>query len=356
MTDPKAHIISSEATLLEALDRLNRLSGSSMTLFVTDPDGRMRGTVTDGDIRRALLAGHTPQSVVADAARSDFKALRPDDDADTVERLRDIRLRGIDMVPVLDSDGRISEVIDLRITPTRLPLRALLMAGGKGERLRPMTLTCPKPLLKIEGKAIIDYNIEALAACGVSDITVATGYLAEQIHAHFEAPVADVKVKCVREDRPMGTIGAATLLPHKDSGATLVMNSDLITTVSFEELYIRHRDSGADITVAVIPYQVAVPYAILTFEGDRVTGLEEKPSYSYYANAGIYIINNSVLDSLPQDTRTDATDLIEATIARGGLVVHYPVKGLWIDVGSPVDFRHAAELLQHHKTLSHGRF
>lgn len=356
MTDFQPHIIRIGATLLEALDRLNKLSGRSMTLFVTDINDKLIGTVTDGDIRRALLNGLTLDAPVSDAALTDFKALREGDDFEAVERLREFRLLGIDMVPVVDSDGHIVEVIDLRVTPTRLPLRALLMAGGKGERLRPMTLDCPKPLLKIDGKAIIDYNVEALAACGVSDITVATGYLAEQIHRHFAEPVAGVQVKCVREGHPLGTIGAAALLPHEDSGATLVMNSDLITTISFEELYLRHRNSGADITVAVIPYQVAVPYAILTFEGDRVTGLEEKPSYSYYANAGIYIINNAVLETLSANTRTDATDLIEATIAGGGKVVHYPIKGLWIDVGSPVDFRHAAELLQHHKTLSHGRF
>ena len=357
MTHTDKHIITTEATVLDALDRLNRLSGSSMTLFVTAPDGRLIGTLTDGDVRRALLRGVNTAAPVTEAVNRRYKALSASDAPEArVEALRRMRRMGIFMVPVVDESGRIAEVIDLRLTSTRLPLRALLMAGGKGERLRPLTNTCPKPLLTIEGKAIIDYNVEALAACGIDDITVATGYLSEQLYDHFSDPVAGVKVKCVREDRPLGTIGAAALLPRENTGATLVMNSDLITTISFEELYLRHTETGADITIAVIPYQVAVPFAILTFEGDRVTGLEEKPSYSYYANAGIYIINNTVLETLAPDTRTDATDLIEATIARGGRVAHYPIKGLWIDVGSPVDFRHAAELLQHHKTLSHGRF
>ncbi len=357
MTALDKHIISADATVLDALDRLNRLSGSSMTLFVTAEDGRLAGTLTDGDVRRALLRGVSLDAPVSHAVNRNFKWLGADAPADArVGELRRMRRGGIDMVPVVDAAGCVTEIIDLRVTNTRLPLRALLMAGGKGERLRPLTLDCPKPLLQIEGKAIIDYNVEALAACGIDDITVATGYLAEKIYSHFEEAVAGVRVKCVRETHPLGTIGAATMLPRKTSGATLVMNSDLITTISFEELYLRHCETGADITVAVIPYQVAVPFAILNFDGDRVVGLEEKPSYSYYANAGIYIINNTVLDSLAPDTRTDATDLIEATIARGGRVAHYPIKGLWIDVGSPVDFRHAAELLQHHKTLSHGRF
>lgn len=345
------HLINGDATILQALEKLNSLSGGTMTLFVVDSDNRLAGTLTDGDIRRALLRGLALDSRAIDAARRDFKALRPDD-TDHVATLAAWRDLGITLVPSLDSDGRIIEIIDLRATRTRLPVSAILMAGGKGERLRPLTLTTPKPLLQIEGKAIIDYNIEALAAVGVTDITVTTRYLAEQIEEHFATPVAGVSVKCVKEDMPLGTIGAATLVPLHAHGATIVMNSDLLTTVSFEELYLKHISSDADITIAVVPYQVAVPFAILTLDGDRVTGLAEKPSYSYYANAGIYMFNNKVLHTLVPDTRTDATDLIERTIAAGGHVAYYPIKGTWIDVGSPTDFRQAAELIRHHNNLS----
>lgn len=345
------HLINGDATILQALEKLNSLSGGIMTLFVVDSDNRLAGTLTDGDIRRALLRGLALDSRAIDAARRDFKALRPDD-TNQVATLAAWRDLGITLVPSLDSDGRIIEIIDLRATRTRLPVSAILMAGGKGERLRPLTLTTPKPLLQIEGKAIIDYNIEALAAVGVTDITVTTRYLAEQIEEHFATPVAGVSVKCVKEDMPLGTIGAATLVPLPAHGATIVMNSDLLTTVSFEELYLKHMSSGADITIAVVPYQVAVPFAILTLDGDRVTGLAEKPSYSYYANAGIYMFNNRVLHTLVPDTRTDATDLIERTIAAGGHVAYYPIKGTWIDVGSPTDFRQAAELIRHHNNLS----
>lgn len=345
------HLINGDATILQALEKLNSLSGGTMTLFVVDSDNRLAGTLTDGDIRRALLRGLALDSRAIDAARRDFKALRPDD-TNQVATLAAWRDLGITLVPSLDSDGRIIEIIDLRATRTRLPVSAILMAGGKGERLRPLTLTTPKPLLQIEGKAIIDYNIEALAAVGVTDITVTTRYLAEQIEEHFATPVAEVNVKCVKEDMPLGTIGAATLVPLPAHGATIVMNSDLLTTVSFEELYLKHISSDADITIAVVPYQVAVPFAILTLDGDRVTGLAEKPSYSYYANAGIYMFNNRVLHTLMPDTRTDATDLIERTIAAGGHVAYYPIKGTWIDVGSPTDFRQAAELIRHHNNLS----
>lgn len=344
------NLINEQSTLLQALALLNSLPASAMTLFVTDSRGAVTGSLTDGDIRRALIAGKGLDSPAGDAACRSFRALRGDES--DVELIRQCRRAGIKLLPRLNADGTPAEIVDLSLTRSRLPLSAILMAGGKGERLRPMTLTTPKPLLEIEGKAIIDYNIEALAAVGVRDITVTTRYLAEQLDEHFAREVAGVKVRTVREDTPLGTIGSARLADIPAEGNTLVMNSDLITTISFEELYLKHRDSGADATVAVIPYQVSVPYAILTLDGERVTGIAEKPSYSYYANAGIYIFRNPLLRGLQPGRRTDATDLIDEIIASGGNVAYYPIKGTWIDVGSPTDFRHAAELMRHHNNLS----
>lgn len=345
-----SNIISQNASLLEAIKSINSLSGHAMTLFAVDADGRMVGTLTDGDIRRALLAGVPLDAPVARAVHSDFRAIAHDE-PDAVGLLAEFRRQGIRLVPRLDADGHIAEIIDLDRTHNRLPVSAILMAGGKGERLRPLTLDTPKPLLQIEGKAIIDYNIEALAAAGVDDITVTTRYLAHKIADHFASPVAGVQVKCVEETAPLGTIGAAALVDLPADGDTLVMNSDLITTVSFEEMYMRHRDSGADVTIAVFPYQVSVPYAILDLDGERVAGLSEKPTYSYYANAGIYIFRNEVLKTLDGRSRTDATDLIDRVIAARGHVAYYPIKGIWIDVGSPADFRHASELLHHSAQL-----
>lgn len=346
------HEIDRRCSLLEALRKLNTLPGPEMTLFVTDSEGRVAGTLTDGDIRRAILGGASLESCCGDAALRNFRYVRrgqPD-----VAALREYRSRGITLIPVLDDSGRLCDILDLSAQRTVLPLKAVLMAGGLGERLRPATLTTPKPLLEIEGKAIIDYNVEALAGCGIRDITVATRYLAEKIEEHFARPVAGVDVKCVREDRPLGTIGAVALTDVAASdGDTLVMNSDLLTTISFEEMYLRHKDEQADITIAVVPYSVSVPYAILTLDTDdpvAVRGIEEKPSYSYYANGGIYIIRNEVLRGLKPGERTDATDLIESALAQGRRVTYYPIKGTWIDVGSPVDFRQAGELMRHHNS------
>ena len=343
------HIINQDATLLEAIGMLNKLSGKVLTLFVVNDNGQMTGTLTDGDIRRAFLAGCSLDSRVAEAMHTNFKALTGNEI--DVALLRDYRNRGFRLIPRLDAHGHIIDMVDITVTPTKLPLSAILMAGGKGERLRPLTLTVPKPLLKIGGKAIIDYNIEALAKCGVEDISVTVNYLAEKLEEHFAKPVAGVRVKCVREDQPLGTIGSAGLVDLPSAGNTLIMNSDLLTTISLEDMYLRHMEEGADITIAAIPYNVSVPYAILTTDNLDVRGLEEKPSYSYYANAGIYIINNRLLQRLPTDRRTDATDLIEQAIDEGRKVVYYPISGMWIDIGSPADFKHASELMAHRNLL-----
>lgn len=347
------HIISASASLLDALDALNSLSGRAMTLFAVDAESRLLGTVTDGDIRRALLRGCSLDACVDAVMHRNFKAVTGD--APDVAALRDFRQKGFKLVPHLNDDGTIRSVIDLSAQRTVLPLSAILMAGGKGERLRPLTLSRPKPLLQIDGRAIIDYNIEALAACGITDITVTTRYLAEQIHAHFAEPVAGVRVKCVEETLPLGTIGSAVLADIPAEGNTLVMNSDLLTTISFEDMYIHHISSASDISIAAIPYQVSVPFAILSTDPDdqgRVTAIEEKPSYSYFANAGIYIFPNEMLRSLPCDRPTDAPDLIRNAIADGCRVTYFPVNGTWLDVGTPADFRQAEQLMRHHRNFS----
>lgn len=339
------HLINESASLLDALKQLNTLSGQVMTLLVTNDDGVMTGTLTDGDVRRGLLNGVSLESPITNAMHREFRWLR--ENSCDVAALREMRNQGIRLVPMLDADGKVCRIIDTCVTKTILPVSAILMAGGKGERLRPMTLTVPKPLLKVGDKAIIDYNIESLARVGVERITVTTNYLAEQLDEHFASPVAGVKVECVRETKPLGTIGSVALVNLPDEGDTIVMNSDLLTTISFEDMYLRHEEEKADITIAAVPYNVSVPYAILGTEGALVKSLEEKPSYSYYANAGIYIISNKLLRGLKPDERVDATDLIESAIADGKKVTYFPINGTWIDIGSPSDFRHAQELMKH---------
>lgn len=345
------HIIDRRASLLDALNLLNSVTDGVMTLVVTDGEGRVEGTITDGDIRRALLRGVTLQSPVSEAANTRFRAVGPDG---PVENIREARLKGIRLMPVVGGDGKLLRLLDLTRVETILPLSAILMAGGKGERLRPLTLTKPKPLLEIDGMPIIDYNVRNLARAGITDVTVATRYLAEQIAAHFSRPVYGIDVKCVVEQEPLGTIGAVSLVSRNPEGDTLVMNSDLLTTLSLEEMFLLHKAEQADVTVAAIPYTVSVPYAILATEGRQVRSLREKPVYTHHANAGIYIFSNRLLDTVEPGTPTEAPDLIQRAIDSGLKVVCFPIDGTWIDIGSPADFRHAEELMRHHRAM--GRF
>jgi len=328
-----------DAGVRDALACLNVLSGDAMTLFAVDADGRVCGAVTDGDIRRALIAGRGLDSTVADVMKRDFLSVSPDEPA--APKIARARRLGIDLLPVI-AEGKIIRLFDLRHIHTVLPIDAVLMAGGKGERLRPLTLDTPKPLLKVGDKPIIDYNIDALRRCGVDNIFVTVNYLHEQIEEHFSK---DEDVTCVLEPKRLGTIGSLSLIEGLTHDNILLMNSDLLTSIDFEAMLVHHLDHDADLTVATVPYAVSVPFAILATEGDKVRGLVEKPTYNYLANAGVYMLRRSVVDRIPKGEYLDAPVLMEQVIAEGGMVSHFPVNGTWIDIGSPDDYRFANEVM-----------
>ncbi len=336
-------LIQQNQTILEALRQLNELSGRADTLFVTDAAGKVIGSLTDGDIRRSLISGHELNQSIEQVMHRDFVALKGD--KVSVTDVRELRRNQISLVPHLNDDGTLKRIYDFREFHSLLPIDAVLMAGGKGERLRPLTNDTPKPLLKIGEKCIIDYNVDQLTRNGVTNISVTTNYLHQQIEEHFIKQ--GNKVKCVLEPRRLGTIGSLTLIDHFDHDTILVMNSDLLTSINYEDFYLNHIESGSDMSVAVVPYMVSVPYAIFRTEGNTILGLEEKPTYNYYANAGIYLIERRHLQIIPKDEYFDATDLIERLIAEGKQITHFPINGTWIDIGSPDDFRHAQDLMKH---------
>lgn len=348
--DMERHLISNTSTIYDALERMNQLSGSERTLLVVNAERRMVGTLTDGDIRRGLLRRVGLDAPVTEVMHRNFRCLRgqqPD-----LFLMKDARRKGITLLPHLDDEGRVTRLYDLTVCKSVLPLTAILMAGGRGERLRPLTLSTPKPLLKIGDKAIIDYNVEALARVGITDISVTVNYLAEQIEAHFADHGDGMNIRCVREPRYLGTIGSARLCDLDDNGTSLIMNSDILTTISYEEMYLKHVATDADMTVATVPYIVSVPFGVLETEGDAIRSVKEKPTFTYYSNAGIYIVKNKLLKSIPDDEPFDATDLIEQAINEGRQVVYYPIDGTWIDIGSPDDFRKAQQLMRHFNDIN----
>lgn len=339
------HIIDCGTDIRSALERINRLPGGAMTLFVCAADGSVAGSLTDGDIRRGLLGGASLADSVDTVMRGGFLFLA--DGKDPLAVIDEARRRGVSMLPRLDNAGRLAGIADLRSLRSVLPLDAVIMAGGKGMRLRPLTLTTPKPLLPVGGKPIIDHNVELLRRYGIDDIFVTVNYRHELIERHFAS--AAPAVTCVRETEPLGTFGSLSIVPRLRHDNVAVMNADLLTDIDFEAMYRRHTGSGAALTVAVVPYTVSVPYAIIgtNDDDDTVTSIDEKPTYNYFANAGVYILKKTLVGIMPANRRMDATDFIDLLLKRGGKVAYYPIDGTWTDIGSPDDYRCVCERMSH---------
>lgn len=343
----KNHIINKNVTLLEALSWINELAPEPLVLFVVDEDNRMLGTLTDGDSRRALISGASVNDRVEKIMHANFNFMKLED-IDDVFEIRRQRNKKMKLVPILDKEYHIVEIINLEKYRSRLPIDAVLMAGGKGERLRPLTEKTPKPLLPVGDKAIIDHNIDRLISYGVKHISVTVNYLKEQLEEHFRKPRGDVQIKTVREPKFLGTIGSIRFVKDFYNDTILVMNSDVFTNLNFEDFYLHFKEHDAEMSVCAIPYSVQIPYGIFRIEDKReIKGLVEKPTYDYYANAGIYLIKKSALSFIPEDKMFHSTDLIEALIAAGKRVIRFPLNGTWIDIGNPQEYKRANELVKH---------
>ena len=342
----KDHLISKDLTLIEALSWINSVNPEPLVLFVVDEEQRMVGTLTDGDSRRALIAGASVNDKVENIMHRNFNYMKLEE-IDDVFKLRQQKEKKMKLVPILDKEHHIVEIVNLEKYKTRLPVDAVLMAGGKGERLRPLTEKTPKPLLPVGDKAIIDHNIDRLISYGVKHINVTVNYLKDQIEEHFMEPRGEVKVDTVREPKYLGTIGSIRFVKEFYNDTILVMNSDLFTNINYEDFYLHFKEHDAEMSVAAVPYTVSVPYGIFDLDGRDIQGLIEKPTYNYYANAGIYLIKRSALEEIPEDTFFNATDLIEKLISEGKKVIRFPLNGTWIDIGNPQEYQKANELVKH---------
>jgi NDP-sugar pyrophosphorylase family protein len=308
-----------------------------LTLFVIDENDKMLGTLTDGDIRRGLIAGKTIHQKVEDFMFRNFRFLNLN--KINVDEIKILKRLFIKLVPVLNNLGQIVRIIDLSTTQTCLPIDAVLMAGGRGERLRPLTDTTPKPLLPVGNKTIVEHNLDHLSYFGIENIFISVRYLAEKIVTHLgNGTQMGLNISYVHEDKPLGTIGCISLIKNFISDTVLVMNSDLYTNIDLEEFYDNFITEKADMAVATVPYNVDVPYAILEIEDNKVTSFKEKPTYTYYANAGIYLFRKDMFRLIPQNQKFDVTDLMEKIIEAKHKVVKFPIIGYWLDIGKMEDY------------------
>jgi dTDP-glucose pyrophosphorylase len=335
----RKHIININSTIEESLIQLNKL-GKDAILFVEDDEKKLTGALTDGDVRRGLLKGIKIDQRLNLIIQSDPKFIRKGDF--DIKKIIEYRESNFRIIPVLDNENKIVNVVNFRELHSYLPIDAVIMAGGKGQRLNPYTLTTPKPLLVIGDKPIIDHNITRLSSFGVDDIWISVKYLGEQIEAYFgDGGSRNIKLRYVWEDEPLGTIGAVSKIDNFEHDYILVSNSDILTNLDYEHFFLDFLNQDADMSIVTIPYQVNIPYAVLETDNSKVLDFKEKPTYTYYSNGGIYLLKKSVLSMLPKNSFFNATDLIEVLLGKGNKVISYPLAGYWLDIGNPQDFAKA---------------
>ena len=341
-------VIHKEASIVEALRKLNEIRDvSRLILFVIDDDDRVVGSLTDGDIRRSLAEEMDIHKKIGGVCNHNFTY--EFDNEDYLE-LNQYRKRDIKILPILDDKKRLVRIIDLERTISVLPMECVLMAGGRGKRLSPLTDNVPKPMLPLGGKPIIEHNLDRLITYGIKKFYIAINYLGEQIEEYFgDGSKKGVEIEYIREDKTLGTAGALSLVSNYNSDYVLLMNSDLFTDVDFEDMYKNLIQKKADMMVASTEYKVDIPYAIFETRSNSVTGLKEKPTYVYYSNAGIYMIKKELIGKIPKNEYYDITDLMDTLTEEGGTLAHNPIIGYWVDIGRPIDYEQAQEFVKHLK-------
>jgi dTDP-glucose pyrophosphorylase len=339
-------LIHKDRTILDALHKLNKIRDvSRLILFVTDADGSVLGSLTDGDIRRSLAEDADIRKKVGDIC---FRGFTFETDKKGFLDLRPYRKKDIKILPILDKEKRMLRFVDLEKTKSVLPMECMIMAGGRGKRLSPLTDTVPKPMLPLGDKPIIEHNIDRLIAFGIQKIYISVKYLGEQIQEYFgDGSKKGISIEYIWEEEFLGTAGALALVDEFKSDHVLLMNSDLFTNVDFEDLYLELIKNNADMAVASTEYKVDVPFAVFETKEKKVIDFKEKPSYVYHSNAGIYILNRKLIDKIPKNQFYDITDLMDNLVKEGGKLVHNPIIGFWIDIGKPSDYKQAQEFVKH---------
>jgi NDP-sugar pyrophosphorylase family protein len=216
------------------------------------------------------------------------------------------------------------------------------MAGGRGIRLSPLTDSTPKPLLKIGNKPILEHIIDRIALFGIKDVFISINYLGNQIKDYFQnGESKNIDIKYIEEDSPLGTIGSVRNIEQFDHDFVMITNSDLLSNINYEDFFLDFIEKDADMSIVTIPYNVNIPYAVLETNNNKIINFKEKPTYTYYSNAGIYLLKKSILEKIPKNTFYNATDLMEELIKNTNKVYSYPLIGYWLDIGNPDDYAKA---------------
>lgn len=330
--------IGMESSIRQAAASIDR--NARGIVLVVDGEQRLFNTITDGDLRRAILAGLMLDDPISEllARKSAVTPTPPvtapvGTDPDALLYL--MREHGVRQIPLLERDGCVVGLVTLdELVPDEvLPLQALIMAGGLGTRLLPLTEELPKPMLPVGTRPLLELIVEQLRLAGIRQVNLATHYKSELIADHFrDGSDFGVDIRYVKEDQPLGTAGALSMLEESED-PLLVMNGDILTRVDFRSMLHFHREHKADLTIAVREYEFRVPYGVIDTDGVQVRGISEKPLMRYFINAGIYLLNPSVCRMIPERQAYDIPELIERLLAEGHTVVSFPIREYWLDIG-----------------------
>ncbi|MFT5499721.1 MAG: dTDP-glucose pyrophosphorylase, partial [Kiritimatiellia bacterium] len=334
-----------DATLracFEAIDQTGR-----GIVLVVDETRKLIGTISDGDLRRAILAGialSVPVGTFLEQSYPDGQVpITASREASSSEILSLMHEKGIRQVPIVDEAGIVVDliVIDALLPEALAPMGAVVMAGGSGTRLMPLTEQTPKPMLPVGDRPLLELIVQQLKAAQIDQVNITTHYKSDQIKEHFgDGQKFGIDIHYVEEDTPLGTAGGLNLLAKKPEHPMLVLNGDILTQVDFRSMFNFHREHGADLTIAVRKYDVEVPFGVVDCEGARVTRLEEKPVYDFFVNAGIYLLEPHVFDFVPAD-KCNMTDLVDILIAAGKSVIGFPIIEYWLDIGQHKEYEQA---------------
>jgi len=349
--------ISTDTTILQAMELINQ-NGMGIVLLV-DENEHLVATISDGDIRRGLLAGNTLNTPILKMLKTKQRTQIPSPitalaGTSPNNLLYLMHQFGVNHVVLLDVDNRVVDVIAFNnLIPNQpQPLQAVIMAGGSGTRLRPLTDDIPKPMLPIGGKPLLEYIIEQLYKAGVNQIYITVNYMSEKIIQHFgDGTNFGVEITYVMENKPLGTAGALSLM-EKPNKPFLVINGDILTRLDFQEMLSYHRKHKADMTIAARQYEIGIPYGVIESDGAYVQHLNEKPQLSFLVNAGIYVLESQAIDFIPKDVLFDMTDLIHNLLQNERVVVNFPIVEYWLDIGHHADYLQAQEDMQNGRIVS----
>ncbi len=332
-------VIGPDSTVKDALAAIDR--GVMQIALVVEED-RLLGTITDGDIRRGFLKGKRLDDPIRDIYNPDPVQAGINQSKDDILQLA--LARGIKNVPIVDEDGILVGIENIHdyLRVSSKPNLVILMAGGLGTRLRPLTEHTPKPMLTVGAKPILETIIESFARHGFRNFLLSVNYRAEQIQDYFgDGSKYGVEIDYIVESKRLGTAGALSLLPQWPERPFIVMNGDLLTGLNFEHLLNYHLHTNAHATMCVRDYEFQVPYGVVQTDGAKVRAIEEKPVHHFYVNAGIYVLHPSVLRFIPKDTFYDMPQLFQDLLAVQKKVCSFPVKEYWLDIGRPAEFEQA---------------